>query len=207
MKRINSTQTAQSLSNVCEYGRKRTSHKFSRRRLPADYGSHLDDWMRDLNLSFRKKSWTQRFRQLLENQIYPLFFHLGDSSTEQLFMDDSIPHHRSSLVRQIHENLCPRICPSIFLRMALPVAWLGPYRDGVENPKRRLPFCDRLVKYFIFNFSMFAVAVCPRSAYPIKANIQLKAEQQSWRQWNSVTVSSKSFHYRISKKIATFWRR
>lgn len=47
---------------------------------------------------------SERYRQLLESQIYPISFHLGDPSTEWLFMDDNAPPHRSLLVRQFKES-------------------------------------------------------------------------------------------------------
>ena len=45
-----------------------------------------------------------RYRQLLENQIYPLSFQLGDPSTEWLFMDDNAPPHRSLIVKEFKQN-------------------------------------------------------------------------------------------------------
>ena len=41
-----------------------------------------------------------RYRHLLEGQIYPLSVHLGDPSSEFLFMDDNAPPHRSLLVKE-----------------------------------------------------------------------------------------------------------
>ena len=47
---------------------------------------------------------SERYRQLLENQIYPISFQLGDPSSEWLFMDDNAPPHRSLLVKQFKES-------------------------------------------------------------------------------------------------------
>lgn len=47
---------------------------------------------------------SERYRQVLENQIYPISFHLGDPSTDWLLMDDNAPPHRSLLIRQFKES-------------------------------------------------------------------------------------------------------
>ena len=72
----------------------------ARRWMAAHLGSHLDRW----EIRTRHPENSERYHQLLENQIYPISFQLGDPSSEWLFMDDNAPPHRSLLVKQFKER-------------------------------------------------------------------------------------------------------
>ena len=47
---------------------------------------------------------SQRYLEILEDQIHPISYHLGDPSSDWLYMDDNAPPHRSLLIRNFKQQ-------------------------------------------------------------------------------------------------------
>ena len=47
---------------------------------------------------------SERYLRILEKQIYPISFQLGNPSTDWIYMDDNAPPHRSSMVKEFKKN-------------------------------------------------------------------------------------------------------